>query len=121
MAASISETHFERAMRLVQKAFMDRIQLLDSYLYFNHHSLGVTGTSRKILIFRGLTGGGPKSILVLINSAAIGILIYKLSDILGIKFIYRSVDFIVLVLVFLAAAFLHIVYASWLYKVNGIK
>jgi len=118
--SNVSQVHFERAVRLIQKHFAAKEPSINEFLYFNHNQGEIAGTTFKALVIRGLTGGGPKSILVVVNSSLLAILTIKAATWFGI--IYPTVKNQVSIglIVFLLASILHVIYARWIYKINGI-
>jgi len=119
--ANATNTHLERAIRLIQDCFTERDHHAGSFLYFRKYDIGVSGSGPRALIIRGLTGGSPKALLVFINSIVASILVVKVS----IEFGYLKFEFwpslLEGVAVFLTVAFFHLMMAIIVNRVNDIQ
>ena len=118
--ANARSIHLERAIRHIQDYFISQEQNLEKWLYFRVTDTVVPGTGFKALVTRGVTGGSPKSILVVINSAVSVSLIIKI----GIETGVLTYNYLFLMvfgsIIFLVTAFLHLAYARIVYKTNCI-
>ena len=117
--ASVWQIHYERAMRLLQKYFVERETILNNFLYFDIHQVRTSGARFRTLLLRGVTGGGPKSILIIADSTVLAVLVVRIGAWLGLTMAV-SVEVIAGLTVFLLASLLHVAYARWIYKINGI-
>ena len=119
--SNATSIQYERAMRLIQDYFIEHEPLTFNYLYFRKHQIGISGTGIKALISRALTGGSPKSFLVLINSLMGSVLLIKVGSEIGIISLNTALQVIIWIIVFVSILALHLIYARIVYKVHGIS
>lgn len=118
---NVSLAHYTKAAQLIQKSFINRDSKIDDYLYFRHNSIGIVGINFRTLLVRGITGGGYKALLVLVNSLIIAeVLIRFLIWQQIIPFNYWIMISLAVPAFFLSVT-LHIMYATWLYRISGIR
>ncbi|HRO91426.1 MAG TPA: hypothetical protein PLC06_13080 [Promineifilum sp.] len=118
--SNASQVHLERATRLIQSCFIERDAGINGFLYFDKHRSSISGTDLRTLLIRGITGGGPKSILVIVNSLLVSILLIRFVKLVGEIDLPFPVQVLVGVGAFLLCSILHVVYARWIYRINGI-
>jgi hypothetical protein len=58
--ANATNIHYERAIRLIQKYFIERDTITKDFLYFETRNIGIKGSGVRALIIRGLMGGAPR-------------------------------------------------------------
>lgn len=114
--SSVLSAHYLRAIILIQNCFVRRDGCVDAYLYFQHHTVGLTGTDFLSVAKRGLAGGGLKSILVLANSATACGLVLALPDLFGQRYIIPPL--LIVVLVFVLSCSLQVAYSVWYYGLH---
>lgn len=110
----------ERAIRLIQDYFSERNPKITDFLYFRKNKIGVPGTGAKALLIRGITGGSPKSLLVLLNSIVGTVLLIRLgigTDLLSLTTFSQIVIGLVVFVIILA---LHMFYAKLIYRTHGV-
>jgi hypothetical protein len=119
--SNATSIQYERAMRLIQDFFIEHEPLTSNYLYFRKHQIGIPGTGIKALIGRALTGGSPKSFLVLINSLMGAVLLIKVSFDISILSLNTVLQVTIGIIIFVLILALHLIYARIVYKVHGIS
>lgn len=118
--ASTWQVHLERAMRLIQKHFVEGSARANNYLYFNRVQPGIPGTGFMALLTRGMTSGGPKTLLVIGNSAVVSALFLK--QFFGWRLFTPmgpNTSSLTVLGVFLFTALLHVIAARVIYKISG--
>ena len=112
---------FERAILLIQDNFISRDGNVLNFLHFRTKKIGIKGMQIRSLIARAVTGGSPKSLVVILNSVLIAILVSKLG--LEYNLLSSSSAFLSLVAVTLFAfsAMCHLFYTRFLYKAHSIE
>lgn len=118
--SNASQVHLERAARLIQKGFLEREPSISRFLYFDQQHSKITGTKFRTLLIRGITGGGHKSILVIANSILLAVALIRLLNWTDAIDLSISAQVIIGLIAFVLSSLMHVVYAQWIYKINGI-
>lgn len=119
--SNATSIQYERAMRLIQDYFIEHEPLIINYLYFRKVQIGIPGTGIKALIGRALTGGSPKSFLVLINSLMGAVLLSKVGFELDILISNTVLRIATGIIIFASILALHLTYTRIVYKIHGIS
>jgi hypothetical protein len=115
--SNVHIAHLELAIRRIQDRFTGQEPQHEHHLYYRHSTGIIAGTRFSVLAFRGITGGGQKSILVLANSAAISVLIVRL---LLLSSLPTWAQYVLGLALSVLLALLHVTYAVLMYWLNGL-
>ncbi|MDH5506822.1 MAG: hypothetical protein OEZ02_06340 [Anaerolineae bacterium] len=119
-SANTQSIHLERAIRHIQNYFISSDEMLKPLIYFQVTKTTVPGTDFKSMIIRGVTGGSPKSMILLINCAIATLLSIKIGN--ECKFLTNNVsqNIIFGTFILLLSILLHLIYTRIVYKANRI-